>query len=222
MKLGIFGGSFNPVHVGHLRLAVEAFEALGLDRVDMVPAHVPPHKGQTGLLPFEFRLELLRLASEGSPWLQVNDLEGSRQGPSYTYDTLESYAREYPDAERFFLLGSTDLLTLPSWYRGAELPRLAGLAAMNRMDIGQDSMNEFICRFWPGAEPHREHIPDASVWGIPGGGKVYHLGMPRLDVSSSQVRRLWLQGREILGLAPDGVLAALRRQGKMVTEVWKG
>ena len=221
MRIGIYGGSFNPVHVGHLRLAVEAAEALELDRLDILPAHDPPHKTGRGLLPFAFRLSLLRAACAPFPLLQVRDLESRRQGPSYTFDTLALYAEEDPDAERYFLLGATDLLTLPSWYRGEELPCLAHLVAVSRMDVELASVANFVAQFWPEARTVEGEIPDVTAWRTPRGGDVLFLPIPRLDISSSQVRRLWLAGKQILGLVPESVQAALEEKREMVTEIWK-
>ena len=97
----ILGGSFNPPHVGHLRLAIEAREALGdlVQGVDMVPCAVPPHKAQSGMLPFELRASMVAACAESIPWLRCNRAEALRQGPSYTWDTLCAYREAEPETE---------------------------------------------------------------------------------------------------------------------------
>ena len=120
----ILGGSFNPPHVGHLRLAVEVREALGdlVTGVDLVPCAVPPHKDASDLLPFGLRAALVEACIAGLPWLACNRLEGRRQGPSYTWDTLTAYRQAAPGTDLYFILGSPDFAQLPLWRRGTELP----------------------------------------------------------------------------------------------------
>ena len=120
----ILGGSFNPPHVGHLRLAIEAAEALSslTDGVDLIPCAVPPHKAMTGMLPFDLRARMLEASIADLPFLRCNRLEGQRQGPSYTWDTLLAYREAAPDTELYFILGSPDFALLPTWHRGLELP----------------------------------------------------------------------------------------------------
>ncbi len=105
MKIGILGGSFNPVHNGHVRMAIEVLERLSLDRVELVPAKQPPHKQEGDILPFDLRLELVNQAIDGVPGLGSNPLEGEREGPSYTCDTLNCYRTEQPDSDFFFIVG---------------------------------------------------------------------------------------------------------------------
>lgn len=226
-RLGILGGSFNPVHNGHLRLAVEALEGLGLDLVELLPAPNPPHKPSAGLLPFSLRLELVRAALTGAgPNLRVNDLEGRRPGPSYSLDTLKRYAEERPEAERFFILGSPDLPTLPQWHRGRELPRYAHLAVLMRDAIGRERAERFIEDFWPGAEACQPPGAAEAAWrlpvdAVPGAGMLVYLPIPRLEISASDIRRRWREGRDLLGLTPEAVRMELRRLRGEVDNFWK-
>ncbi len=107
MRIGILGGSFNPVHTGHVRMAIETLERLSLDRVELVPAKKPPHKDEADILPFELRLELVNRAVQGIPGLGSNPLEGERRGPSFTCDTLTCYRTEQPETEIYFIVGLT-------------------------------------------------------------------------------------------------------------------
>ncbi|MFW6054542.1 MAG: nicotinate-nicotinamide nucleotide adenylyltransferase, partial [Thermodesulfobacteriota bacterium] len=123
-KIGILGGTFNPVHFGHLRLGIEALEQCRLDRVEFVPASIPPHKQGRELYPFTFRCRLLQEAIAGSSGLVVNPLEGERSGPSYTVDTIRVYHKRQPGARFFFVMGSEDFLQLEQWERWEDLPLL--------------------------------------------------------------------------------------------------
>ena len=130
----ILGGSFNPPHVGHLRLAIEAREALGdlVQGVDMVPCAVPPHKVQRSMLPFNLRADMVEACAQGLPWLRCNRMEAQRQGPSYTWDTLCAYREAEPDTDLYFILGSPDFALLSTWHKGLDLPRLCHFVVVPR------------------------------------------------------------------------------------------
>jgi len=115
MKTGILGGTFDPVHLGHLILAQEIKEKLGLGRVIFVPAYRAPHKGKSGLLPARHRLNMLRLAVRGNPSFSVSDIELRRRGISYTIDTVNAFGRRYPADELFFIAGSDLVPDLKTW-----------------------------------------------------------------------------------------------------------
>jgi len=115
MKIGILGGTFNPVHIGHLILAEEAREKLGLDKVIFVPAYLPPHKDTTDIAPALMRLEMLKLAIKGNGFFSVSDTEIKRDGRSYTIDTIREFKTKYPNDELYFLIGSDLLTYLEDW-----------------------------------------------------------------------------------------------------------
>jgi nicotinate-nucleotide adenylyltransferase len=209
-RIGIFGGCFNPVHLGHLRAAVEAAEGLGLSRVDFVPAARPPHKPDAPMLGFELRVRLLRAAVADAPGFRINVLEGGRPGPSYTWDTLSAYRAEAPGAELFFLMGAVDLLNLAGWRRGFELGTLAHLAVMSREGLDLERVTAFLAG--PGAAlgavPASEDGSDEGVraaWALGGGHRLYFLDIPRLDISSSLLRGRWRRGGSLRYLTPDPV-----------------
>lgn len=128
-RLALYGGSFDPVHRGHLFVARRAREAFSLDRVVLVPAARPPHKPGVRLAPGRDRLEMVRRTAAHEPWLDASGLELERPGPSYTYDTLvelpEAVGEDPDTVERWFLIGSDNLPGLPGWYRARELLELA-------------------------------------------------------------------------------------------------
>lgn len=213
-SVGIFGGSFNPVHNAHLRMAIEVREMLGLQRVDFVPAMMPPHKGTRGMLPFGMRLDMLRLATGGVSGLGVDALEGDMPGPSYTYSTLTALTARNQDTNYAFMLGSTDMVTLPLWHHGLELPLLADLIVVDRLGLGRDTLEAFISAHW---EWQRE---DLDVLRIVGGRRVILLTMPRLDVSASLVRERFMLHRDVAGLVPESVGSYLRRNADAVRGYW--
>src|SRR5262245_16024054 len=131
MRLGIFGGSFDPVHTGHLILAEQCREQARLDRVLFVPAARPPHKTRE-LTPFHHRAEMRTLAIAGNPAFVVDELEKDRPGPSFTADTLEQLHQREPEAELWLILGADSLFDVPRWYRPERILELAGLLVVGR------------------------------------------------------------------------------------------
>ncbi len=130
-RVGLFGGTFDPPHAGHLAVACAARDALDLDVVELVPSSVPPHRRAPGATPAE-RLEMVRLACAGEPRLVASDREIRRDGTSYTVDTLRELAHDHPGAELFLVLGADSYDELPTWRESAEIVRLAHLAVLPR------------------------------------------------------------------------------------------
>jgi len=214
MKIGILGGSFNPIHTGHVRMAIEALERVGLDRVELVPAKKPPHKDGAAILPFELRMELVNRAIEGIPGLGTNPLEGDRPGPSFTCDTLTCYRTENPQSEIVFILGASTFLELNKWRRGLEIPDLASLLVVNRWGAS-DEVAGFIEEHWPAAE-----LGDEGVWTFPEGHTIQMVDIPRLDVKGGHIRRRWLEGRSLRYLVPPGVEALLEEKSDEIEQYW--
>src|SRR2546425_4500081 len=130
MKLGLFGGSFDPVHLGHLLVAQAALEELELSRLFFIPVAQSPFKPQSQPAPAAERLRLLRLALAGKTNCELDDQEIKRGGVSYTIDTLRDYARRFPQAELLCLIGADNVATLPKWREATELSRLAEFVAI--------------------------------------------------------------------------------------------
>jgi len=214
MKIGILGGSFNPVHSGHVRMAIEVLEKLGLDRVELVPAKQPPHKNGRDILPFELRLELVERAIQGIPGLGANPLEGERPGPSFTCDTLTCYRTEQPEAEFSFILGASTFLELPNWRRGLEIPEMASMVVVNRWEAAEEVAG-FISEQWPNVSRDEE-----GVWTFPEGHTIRLMDIPRLDIKGGHIRRRWLERRNLNLLVPEGVIELLENRADEVEEVW--
>lgn len=180
MRVGVFGGSFDPVHYGHLIVAENAREAAGLDRVLFVPAPRPPHKLDRDQTAYFRRVEMLELAIAGHPVFQVSQIEKDRPGPSYTVDTLTQLQEAEPSAELFLILGGDSLMDLPQWYRPDRIADLATLVVVRR----------------PGVPPLAE---------LPLSFRVIWTDAPLIDISSSEIRRRVQAGRTIRYLLPRSV-----------------
>ncbi len=186
-RLGLFGGSFDPVHCGHLLVAQAACEELRLDRLFFIPAAQSPFKPQSAPAPAAERLKLLRLALAGWTNGEVDEQELARGGTSFTIDTLRDYARRFPQAELFYLIGADHVPTLPKWRDAAALAELA----------------EFVVIPRPGQAP----VP------FPPPFRGRELGGFPLGVSSSQIRARVQAGLGLRGLVPDAVAEAVRNSG---------
>lgn len=219
----IFGGSFNPPHIGHLRLAIEVREALGklIDRVDLMPCAHPPHKASTDMLPFELRASMLDAAIAGLPDICCNRLEGGRDKTSYTWDTLTELNNEKPGRTLFFLLGSPDFALLPTWHRGLDLPRICHLVIVPRGEYDVQAFSATASILWPGVRQVDALIPGGVSLLVPHCNLMHFLPVPWLDVSSSRIRELWQAGRETHYLMPDVVLDILQQQSETVAEYWR-
>ncbi len=230
--VGILGGTFNPVHNGHLRLAVEAGEVLGLDKVCLTPCATPPHKPPAGLLPYELRLALTRAAVSGRSRLDVSDLEGRLPGPSYTARLLPAWRAQYQTLP-FFFVGVEDFAQMPKWRQGLDLPQLGRMVIAARGNAGRELFFSVLARHWP----HHRRLSASEAWAeaalggqpppdlgaafIPPNGLCLFLPVPRLDISASHIRALWLAGRDPGGLLPEAVLVLLRQRQDEVRAIWQ-
>ncbi len=192
-KLGILGGSFNPPHRGHLALALDAREELGLERVLLMPLHTPAHKlaaGDPGPL---HRLAMCRLAVEGEHSVEASALEIERGGPSYTADTLSEIHAGDPEVDLTFIVGADTALTLPRWRRPERVLALARLAVASRPGTDGAQVLDAL-----GSIPLAADGPRAQA-------DVVFLSMPPIDVSSSQVRERVAAGEPIGDLVAEPV-----------------
>jgi nicotinate-nucleotide adenylyltransferase len=199
-SVGILGGTFNPPHVAHLVCAREALDQLGLDRVVLVPVAAPPHKPLPDDPGPEVRLELCRRAAAGDERLEVSDIEVRRGGPSYTVATLEEIHARRPEDELTFIAGGDMAASLPEWREPERVLELARFAVAER----------------EGAE--REEIERRTA-GLGGRERIVLFDMPRLDVSSSEVRARVAAGLPIDELVPPPVAAYIDERGLYRTAV---
>ena len=190
-RIGIFGGSFDPPHVGHLLAASDAAEALGLDRLVFVPARVSPFKDGVTRTSAADRLAMVRLLVGNDPRFAVDPIEIDREGLSYTVDTLAAYADRDPDTELVLLVGEDVLPGFPQWREPERIRRLARLAVLRRSTEGEPEL----------PEPLRADPP-------------VMLQTRRIDVSSTEVRQRARAGRSLRGFVPEAV-AAYIEQGRL-------
>lgn len=186
--LGLFGGTFDPPHVGHLALAEWARERLRLDRVLFIPAGRPPHKRRRPISSPAARLEMTRLATRGHPGFGVSTLELEADGPSFTVDTLRAIGARHPRARLFLLVGADSLDEFRTWRSPEEILALATLAVAARPGSGRAATRAWARR-------------RGVVW----------LGNPGLEVSSSLVRERARAGRSVRYLVPDAVARYIAR-----------
>jgi nicotinate-nucleotide adenylyltransferase len=193
-RIGILGGTFNPPHLGHLVMAQEAHAQLGLDKVVLMPVAIPPHKELVDDPGPEARLELCRLAVAKDERFEVSRLELDRGGPSYTADTLREIHEGSPGDELTFIVGGDVAHGLPTWHEPESVLELATLAVAEREGI------------------RRRDIADRAA-ALRGGDRVVFFDMPRIDVSSSAIRRRVRDGRPIRYLVPDDVARVIGARG---------
>ena len=203
LKLGLLGGTFNPIHLAHLRVAEEAAELLGLDRVMFVPVAWPPHKDSAPVVSFEHRFNMVELAIAGRPGFAASNMEGRRGGRSYTVDTLKQIQRELgPEIELFFLTGMDSFLEVHTWRNYIRMFELASLVVTTRPGFDPGLLAIYLKETIDGAyawDPEKKRY-DSGLY-----RPVYFLDIARLDISSSGIRNLISLGRSIRYLAPEPV-----------------
>lgn len=202
MKLGILGGTFDPVHLGHLRMALEAAEELELDSVCLMPASVPPHKEVEPGASFSHRLAMIRMAVEEVPLLDVLDLEGRRQGASYTIVTLKELHRRYGgDLELYFVIGADAFLDIRTWKDHRALFDYAHFVLFERPGVPRDSLETFLDSLDVGLQ--RSGPYEYRVEGS--GNRLIRQKGTFMGISSTQIREAVAGNRAIRFLVPPEV-----------------
>jgi nicotinate-nucleotide adenylyltransferase len=193
MRLGLYGGTFDPIHLGHLILAEQCREACGLDRLWLIATGSPPHK-PGGRTPVGHRLEMVKIAIAGHPAFAASDIEAKRPGPHYSVETLEAIRQDHPDDELFFLIGADSLADLPTWREPERIAQIATIVVVNRPGIEE-------------ADPSR--LPDFG----PGSHPLAWVSIPPVGIASSDLRRRLAEGRSIRYMVPRGVEAYIEAHG---------
>ncbi|MDP3977020.1 MAG: nicotinate-nucleotide adenylyltransferase [Pseudomonas sp.] len=205
-KIGIFGGTFDPVHIGHLRSALEVAEFMALDELRLIPSARPPHREAPQVSAHD-RLAMVELAVAGLPPLRVDDRELKRDKPSYSIDTLESLRSELAaDDQLFLLIGWDAFCDLPSWHRWSELLEHCHILVLQRPDA--DSEAPETLRNLLAARS----ISDPLVLTGPG-GQISFIWQTPLAVSATQIRSLLANGKSVRFLLPDAVLSYIHAHG---------
>jgi nicotinate-nucleotide adenylyltransferase len=194
LRLGLLGGTFNPPHLGHLVCAQEACAQLGLEHVLWMPVYSPPHKDVPDDPGVEVRVELCRRAVAGDERFSVSRIEADVPGRSYTVDTLRRLHESRPEDDLTFIMGGDMAHALPTWHQPEAVLALATLAVAERSGVGRADIMEHLA-------------------GLAGADRIRFFDMPRLDISSSEIRRRVATGRPIRYLVPDGVAAYISSEG---------
>jgi len=206
--LGLFGGTFDPIHLGHLRLATELGEAFHLEKVIFLPAGLPYHRGRDAHASGEQRLTMLKLATQRDTRFDVDDRELKRGGETYTYDTLAEIRKERgPDTPLVFLTGTDSFATIDTWHRWTELFELAHFAIAVRADDAQwfsRGPGTFPRDCWPRITLNPRELAQSPA------GKIMTFAMTPLSISSTAIRALAGEGSSIRYLTPDSVADYIR------------
>jgi len=211
LRLGILGGTFDPIHYGHLRIAEEVCEDLGLEKVLLIPGAAPPHKGKKRISPFIDRFTMTMMAAQGSPLLEALDLEGRRHGLSYSIDTLKEVRRLFgPDLELFFIIGMDAFLDIKTWKRYDDLFKEANFVVIKRPGVPDKDFGPLVLSmdlgFQPGEEVNSYYLPS---WGH----SIVYKELTLLEISSTRIRELAACGKSIRFLAPESVRSYIVEKG---------
>lgn len=182
-NIGILGGTFDPIHNGHLLIANEVLACLHLDEIWFLPNYEPPHKEKTNFISNEERLKMLRLATMDQPFFRIEPIELERPGPSYTYDTIKLLIEMYPEARFYFIIGGDMIEYLPKWYKIEELIRLVTFVGVERRKFSSETKYPII-----------------------------YVDIPKFDVSSSMIRERIKEGKTLKYLLPDEIIHYLKEK----------
>lgn len=189
-KLGIMGGTFDPIHVGHLMMAESVREALGLTEVLFIPSNNPPHKNIEGISANYHRMEMVRLAAAGNPYFTASDIEVKREGKTYSFDTLTLLGEQYgTGTELVFIIGADTVWELENWHRFKEVFMLCSFAAVSRPGFGLKRLKSRI-----------EYLKTEYR------AEIELINAPAVDLSSTDIRRKIAAGESIRYLVPEAVI----------------
>ncbi|KAA9220145.1 MULTISPECIES: nicotinate-nucleotide adenylyltransferase [Aerococcus] len=183
-RIGLLGGTFNPIHQGHLMVAEQVYEKLCLDRVDFMPSNLPPHVEHKETIAADKRLAMLNLAIQANDHFAIEKIELDRPGKSYTYDTMDILTTLHPDNEYYFIIGGDMVENLPKWYRVEELMQLCHFVGVQR----------------PGYD-------------MPSDYNIIYVDSPQIDISSSYIRQSVNKGSSIRYLLPEAVRDYIDKEG---------
>ena len=202
-KIGIFGGTLDPVHLGHLRAAEEVHEALALDEMWFVPAYLPPHKLEKELTPFEHRLNMVQLAIDGVEHFRASTIEAERKGVSFSVDLLRQINQIYGKSCTFYFVVGTDAaLELDSWKDWQQIPKLTNLVIIKRPPVTIKDVRKKFSEIYPGMEMVTGPSPK-----IPkdGANVILAIETTGIEISSTRIRKKVKQGKSIRFLVPERV-----------------
>jgi nicotinate-nucleotide adenylyltransferase len=204
MKWGLFGGTFDPIHIGHLRCAEEIMEIFDLNRIIFVPAAKPPHKIEAAITPFYHRESMIRMAIEGNPAFTFSDVENRRGGTSYSVETVEYLLDKYrlENLDLYFILGQDAFHAIRTWKDWERLLQLCHFAVMTRPGYVNQGLEAILT---PEVAARFTYDPEKKGFLGPTGHFLYFREVTFLDISSSNIRKRASEGKEVNYLVPDRV-----------------
>ena len=196
MRIGILGGTFNPIHIAHMEMAASAMKAYDLDKLVFMPSGLPAHKSNIELIASEYRMEMVRLSIKGIPGYEVSDFEVKRQGYTYTYETLSLLKQKYPEDEFFFIIGGDSVDKFFTWKKPEMICKLAHIAATKRPGVDPDVYEKTLKKM------REVGGPGATLF-----------EMKIIDVSSSEIRSRLFKGdfESLKGLLNEDVIEYIKK-----------
>lgn len=194
-KVGIMGGTFNPIHIAHLVLAEQAYEQFGLDEIVFMPSKRPAYKDLGEVIEEEYRQRMIELAIADNPHFTIDTMEFNREGNTYTADTLMELTKKNPDVSYYFIIGADSLFQLESWSRPEVILSLCTILASNREDKDDDLVNAKI-----------EELMNTFQ------ANIHLLKIPKIDISSKMIRERIQEGKTIRYFVPSDVLNYIEQQ----------
>jgi len=209
LRLGIIGGTFDPIHMGHLRIAEKIFKELELEKVYFIPGALPPHKNREPITPFNDRLAMTRMAIQDLSSLEALDLEGRRQGLSYSIETLREIRRLFqPEPELFFIIGIDAFLEIKTWKEYKRLFDYTNFVIINRPGFPPEELEPFVLSLELGFQREGD-----NRFVIPSGNILIHHDATLMDISSTRIRELMAAGQSIRFLVPESVRSYILKKG---------
>jgi len=197
--IGLFGGTFDPIHFGHLRSALDVMETLSLEELRFIPAHVPPHRDMP-LITSEQRSRMVAAAIAGQPGFVLDTCELERSGPSYTVDTLHEFRQRYGmDVSLVLLLGTDAFVGLPCWHRWKELMELTHIAVMSRPGSEAEGMDVL----------REHHVKHADTLHQSPAGSILRVPVTQLDISATDIRTRLRRGQSVRYLMPQTLIETI-------------
>jgi nicotinate-nucleotide adenylyltransferase len=194
-KIGILGGTFNPIHFGHLILGQSAREEFGLDKILVMPTKNPAYKTISGGVTEQNRIEMIQLAIEDFPYFEFSDLELRREGTTYTVDTLRELTKGQEDSRYYFIMGADSLYQIETWKKPEEILSMVDILVATRND-SRSALDAQI-----------DYLEDKYD------GKIYHLNSPSIEISSNEIRKKNISGQSIHFFLPEKVINYIERNG---------
>jgi len=199
-KIGILGGTFDPPHLAHLRIAEEVREAYLLDKIFFIPASVPPHKKNYTVTPFKDRLKMVELAIQSNNFFEALDIEKDII-PSYTLKTLQKLKETYPEVEKFLIIGWDSFCEFETWWNYEKIVNFANIIVIPRRLISWEKIEEYFYK------------KVKELWAEEAFNRVYFFKIKTFDISSTLIRNLYKEGKSIRYLVPDSVFFYIQEKG---------